>query len=512
MRNKRLLFSAAFSMLFHIINMIVGLIVPRLMISAYGSEVNGLIASIAQFLSYITLMEAGIGAISRALLYKPLSERDMQVTSGILKSTGGLYRRLAVYYIVYSLGLSIMYPLAINRTVDLLFTGSLIIIISVSSIVQYYFGISYNVLLMADQHRYITDIIQIILIVVNCVLTVLLIRLGASVHMVKLASSLIFFLRPFMLKRYVECKYKLEKEVPPVHLPRDQKNAGILHNVAWYVRSNTDIAILTFFGSLSSVSVYSVYRLVALSISNVISGLFSGSEAMFGNVLVTENPKNTHYYFNNMLFIINTLSVILYTSAMVLIIPFIRLYTVSITDTNYILPILGYFLLLSELINSLRKPYMDVITASGHFRQTRFSAFIETALNVGLSLLLVGRYGAAGITFATIIALLYRTIYILIYCSNNLIHFSVAASLKRLLISLAQVAVILLLSNVLFQMSVDSYIVWIWMGLLSIVIASTATIIINALFYWNETKQFYMRVRSKILKCAKHSYHYNAQV
>ena len=41
---------------------------------AYGSDVNGLVSSITQFLGYIALVEGGVGGVIRAALYKPLAK------------------------------------------------------------------------------------------------------------------------------------------------------------------------------------------------------------------------------------------------------------------------------------------------------------------------------------------------------------------------------------------------------------------------------------------------------
>ena len=42
-----------------------GILVPRILIASYGSEAYGISVSIAQFLSYITLLEGGIGGVAR---------------------------------------------------------------------------------------------------------------------------------------------------------------------------------------------------------------------------------------------------------------------------------------------------------------------------------------------------------------------------------------------------------------------------------------------------------------
>lgn len=54
-----------------------GLILPRLLISTFGSEINGLVSSITQFLSFITLFEGGVGAAVLAELYLPIEKKTM---------------------------------------------------------------------------------------------------------------------------------------------------------------------------------------------------------------------------------------------------------------------------------------------------------------------------------------------------------------------------------------------------------------------------------------------------
>ena len=50
-----------------------GLIVPRIMITNYGSDTNGLTNTLTQIFSYIALLESGIGQSTRNALYKPIS-------------------------------------------------------------------------------------------------------------------------------------------------------------------------------------------------------------------------------------------------------------------------------------------------------------------------------------------------------------------------------------------------------------------------------------------------------
>lgn len=72
------------SLLGQAVVLVCGLIVPRFFLEAFGSEAYGAIASISQFLSYITLLEGGIGGVARASLYKPLAEKNYVTVSKVI--------------------------------------------------------------------------------------------------------------------------------------------------------------------------------------------------------------------------------------------------------------------------------------------------------------------------------------------------------------------------------------------------------------------------------------------
>ena len=69
---KKLLMNTSASLIFEISTIVTGFIIPRLILSSYGSEVNGLVNSITQFLGIISFLELGVGSVIQSSLYKPL--------------------------------------------------------------------------------------------------------------------------------------------------------------------------------------------------------------------------------------------------------------------------------------------------------------------------------------------------------------------------------------------------------------------------------------------------------
>ena len=60
------------NIILQIVTIISGFILPKIILSCFGSEVNGLVSSISQFLSYINLLEGGVMGVIMANLYKQL--------------------------------------------------------------------------------------------------------------------------------------------------------------------------------------------------------------------------------------------------------------------------------------------------------------------------------------------------------------------------------------------------------------------------------------------------------
>lgn len=72
MKNKATLLNMISGLILQLFTLVSGFILPKIILIYFGSEVNGLVSSLNQFLSYITLVEGGITGVIVANLYKPI--------------------------------------------------------------------------------------------------------------------------------------------------------------------------------------------------------------------------------------------------------------------------------------------------------------------------------------------------------------------------------------------------------------------------------------------------------
>lgn len=105
--------------------------------------------------------------------------------------------------------------------------------------------------------------------------------------------------------------------------------------------------------------------------------------------------------------------------------------------------------------------FNDIVLATGHYRETQMSVFIEAGLNVILSILLSHYIGLEGILIATIISVSYRIIYYVLYLKKNIINRKPQAFIKRQIVNILNI-IFIVLGFKLFKFGViDNYFLWI---------------------------------------------------
>lgn len=421
-RNKKLLLNVSTGLLKQLIVIICGFILPRYMILYYGSSVNGLVSSITHFLGFIALLELGIGPVIQANLYEPLAKKDNEQISKVIISSEKFFRGIAYIFLIYIVTLIFVFPNFINTEYNFWFTTSLLLIISISTFAQYYFGATYQLLLNADQKSYVQTTMQIVTVVLNTVFAVILMKCGASIQLVKLLTAAIYVLRPIGQIIYVKKNYSINKKYILTEEPIKQKWNGFSQHLSSVICANVDVVVLSLFSTLANVSIYSVYFNVTNGVTAIIMTAATGLEAYFGNMLAKNEKNILLESFKKIEWIIHTGVTLIFTITAITLVPFISVYTNGINDANYIVPTFGVILTLAYAMQCLRVPYFRIIKAAGHFKQTQNGSFISAGLNVIISVLLVFKLGLVGIALGTLVAMLYHTCYFVWYLKKNILN------------------------------------------------------------------------------------------
>ncbi len=498
-RRTRLKLNTITSLANQLITIICGFILPRLVLSTYGSEVNGLINSITQFLQIIAFLELGVGAVVQSALYKPLADKDTVSISKIMASAQKFFSKLAMILLVYVIVLMIGYPFMAEQDFGWLYTALMIAAISISSFTQYYFGIANSLLLKSDQRGYIQYITQLSTVILNTVACVVLIKIGAGIHIVKLTTSLLYLLRPLVLHIYVTKYYKIDRHIKYKGEPIKQKWNGVAQHVAAVVLDGTDNIVLTVFSTLSNVSIYSVYHLVIYGVKNLFLSLTNGIHSLIGELWAKQELDTLKDTFGRFEWILHTGTVFVFGCTGMLVIPFVSVYTEGVTDVNYVQPLFAVLITIAHAGHCLRLPYSVMILAGGHYKQTQSNYIIAAIMNVVLSVILVIQFGLVGVAIGTLAAMAYQTVWMAHYVSKNLIKWPFKKFLKQIAVDIISVILAVIASTWITMPSV-SYVSWVIMAVKVALIWLAVMIPINLAFYRRYVVQPVYTVKKKIMK------------
>ncbi len=481
-RKTKLRINTISSLLFQMSTIICGFITPKLLLFYYGSEVNGLVASITQFLSLIAFLELGVGAVVQSSFYKPLADNDVLLISKIMASAEKFFRRLAVILLVYGFFLIIIYPLVVKNDFDILYTATLIAAMSISSFAQYYFGVTERLLLSADQRGYIQYNAQTITLVVNTIASAVLILQGAPIQLVKLVTSLIYLVRPFILRIYVNNHYQIDRHVKYSSEPIQQKWNGVAQHIAAVVLDGTDNVVLTLFATLADVSIYSVYYLVVYGVKSLFMSMTNGIQALTGELWAKQEIAELNQFFGRIEWYIHTGTTFIFGCTASLILPFVCIYTAGVHDTNYTVPLFALLITLANGFHCLRLPYNIMILSAGHYRQTQYNYIIAAGLNVIVSIATVKMWGLVGVAIGTLIAMLYQTIWMAVYNSKNILCWPICNFLKQIFVDTVSFVLAFSLST-LFHLGGESYLLWIILAIKTTFIWGVIILCINCIVY-----------------------------
>jgi len=434
--NTAIIRNVAVNISVQILTAIAGFILPPLIIAAYGSTQNGMVVSISQFIAYLTVMGSGISAASIAALVKPIYDNDKNKINSILAATQNFYSKSGLIFTFMILLLIFVYPFIIaGEDIDKPTAGLMVLVISFNGIIDFFVIGKYRALLVADRKYFIMGIFKIIALIINTTVSIILIENGNSLLFVKFISVFIFVLNNILVLIYVRKTYpfinlktKFEKNT------LEQRWDVMYHHFCGMVVANSPLILLTVLCSLKEVSIYSIYALIFFAVGQLIDTFFDGMQGFFGRFIAENNPEKLKKIYGKYETVYFSLIGIGYTCALIFTIPFMRIYTVNMTDANYIQPTLAALFAIVGVMSKIRNPSDMFVVSAGHFKQTKWRSVAEAVINIFASIFFVIKLGFTGVLLGAVCSFSYRTLDMIIYSSRHIVHNSLSATFAKIIV------------------------------------------------------------------------------
>lgn len=412
--------------------LVLGIIVPRVMLTNYGSDVNGLVSTITQIFTYMALLEAGVGQAARNALYKPIIENNKEKISYVASVAKSYFRKLTFFYGVGVLILTIFVPFVLKSNVDKLTISLVVLFQGLAGVISFYFVETQTVILTADGRGYVNNGINIVNQIFSYSARIILAYLGLNIALLQFVYCLITIAKVIIYKIYFKRNYSwLKLSKVPKNAKLKDRNAYIITEVAWTLFSSTDMIVLSAFISTQIASVYSIYNMVFTSLNVLMNAIYSSVVYILGQTYHQNKMKyqKIHDVFTSIF--LGSMTILMCISY-VLIIPFVKLYTNGVNDINYIYHALPVLFCLVQILSWSRYVSGNLTAIAGYARQVSVISMIEALINVVLSIILVSYLGITGVLLATVLALPLKVIYCAYISDKIVLHRSPWKTIKIL--------------------------------------------------------------------------------
>ncbi len=431
MKDKRGIWNITSALIQQLIVIAFGLILPKLFIVGYGSEMNGLLSSISQVYVYVSLIGGGIGTAALQALYRTTVSDDRQATNGVLAATHQIYKRTGAVYLSVVIVLAAVYPMVIDAEIPQLTIALIILFSGLESVLSFYCHGKYRVLLRAEGKNYILNNLSLITYILNSFLKIFLISRQCSIIVIQGLVMALTCWQAFFLWAYVRKKYSwVNIRVKPDFDAVSVRKSVVVHKVSNLVFSNTDVIILTAACGLKVVSVYSLYNSFFYMVKSLLFSFLEGVQyklaqtfhADFATFKKMQDRFETVYM---------TLTFLLYSLLYLLIIPFMRIYTAGITDIQYIDRYLPILFTSVFLLQAARGPMQLVVEYARQYKETKQQAITEMGINLTVTLVSVYFLGIYGALLGTVAALVYRANAIILYVNKRILDRKPGVTYRR---------------------------------------------------------------------------------
>ena len=433
------------SLLLQAVSIVVGFIVPHALIGTYGSEINGLITSLAQFVGYVQLVEAGISSAAIFQLYAPLAREDVEGASRVVSAARVFYYKSGAAFTALMLSLACLYPVFVQ--VDGVSSPGVFVLalaLGATGFLDFFTLAKYRVLLTATQRNWVIQLASIVYKILYTAVVLVGTFVGVPVAALFVIAILPILARTLILIAYARKAYpQIDFTADAKGLKLDQRWDAFFLQALGAVQSGAPTIIATFvLGDLALVSVFSVYMLVANGLQTMIGSFSQGTQASFGDVIARGDSETLKHSFREFQALAYGVAGVACGVGMALVVPFVRLYTADIADVDYVYPLVGVLCMANVLLYHLKTPQGLLVISAGLYRDTRLQTSAQAIILLVGSVSLGSVFGMPGILAGMLLSNLYRDVETAFYIPRKVTNTAPRQTFKFMLLAVGICALI----------------------------------------------------------------------
>ena len=402
-------------------NVLVALLVPRIIIETYGSDMNGIVAAARQFSLYLALMEMSITAATCYRFIEFKKNNNYERINDLFVTIGGFYKKVGIIISGIAIVIALFYAITSKSQVNVLTIAVLFLLYESIYVISYFVYDKYNYILFSNGKQYFIAFGTVIsasiaagvkyFIAIKHLHIIILIAAGVCIDIVRLE----------VIRRKVKHDYpyldiqkgKIDKTL------LEQKWDSLVMSISDSVKSMIPILCISIGYGSQFVSVFSVYQTVMHLGTSIITMCSNGLLPVLGMRFTDGNDKASKS-FRQLTIIVFAVGTIISSCFCGMILNFIRLYIGSGSDISYIYPVLGLLLVTNTWLLMARAPFDILIKAHGRIRELRDGCIIEIVITVAVCIIMSLFHRFELIVIGVVISSFYRVLRMILFCSKEL--------------------------------------------------------------------------------------------
>lgn len=459
MRTQNSIKNVIFTSFGQFIRIIINFIIRIIFIRTLSIDYLGLDGLFANILCVLSLTELGIGQAITYSLYKPLKENNTEKLKSLMNIFKKAYTLIGILILVIGLSLNPVLEYFINEKPNISENLNLIYSLYVLTISLSYFFAYKRELINADQKMYISNMYIYGCLIVMNILQIIGLLLTKQYFVFLIIKIIMILVENFLISRKANELYPFLKEKDIKPLTKKDKDdikkntfGAIFFKAGKIFVNSTDNLIISKMIGLGSVGLYSNYRLITTSVSNILVQIFSSVTSSLGN-LGTENKDKEKIYsvYKKIYFIGFCIYSLCSIGILFLINDFIEIWLGKeyLFDNKIVILIAINFFLngISSIISIFRDAF-------GLYWKGKFKPLFELLVNLIFSIILGYKYGVFGVLLGTLISNIFislwwevKIIYNNIFNKNLLSYFG--NLIKYCFIMLISIIIIFIITNII---------------------------------------------------------------
>ena len=374
--------------------------------------INGLFTDILNILS---LSELGVGTAITYALYAPIARRDIKKQQILMRMFRNFYRITAGFVVLAGLCLIPFLDILMKDRPDVNHLIIIYLLYLLNSVVSYLL-IYKKTLVDAHQMNYITVMYHNGFLVLQDICQIIVLLLTRNFILFLIVAVVCTMSGNICMSRKADRLFPYLKEPCKEQLPQEERRdifknvkAMLMHKIGNVVVNNTDNLLISSFVGVVTAGIYSNYYLIIGSVRQVLDQAMLGVAASVGNLGVTEEKEKVGQIFDRLFFVGYWLFGFAGVCLLELLNPFVEL---AFGERYLFRKEIVLILCINFCINGMRRAVLIFKESMGLFWYDRYKAVAEAVLNLVISVLLVTKFGVAGVFAGTFCSTVLTSVWV----------------------------------------------------------------------------------------------------